>query len=190
MTAKFDTSHDSNLLSESYRQLNAELHRRDPNYGTTGRRYVQTIRSLAHQYSARTILDYGCGKCDLSNALSREFVVRNFDPAIPEFASAPEPAELVACIDVLEHVEPDYLENVLADLARVTVKVAFFAIATRPSGKHLADGSNCHRILRNSAWWKQQFERHFQGVSAHDSFDGNSLRVIAVPISRASDRGA
>ena len=141
---------ESVLLTEGYRQLNSELHRRDPHYGTTGRRYVEAIRSLALRHSVRTILDYGCGKRDLWKALYSEFDVRNFDPAIPEFAIPPEPADLVACIDVLEHVEPEFLETVLRDLARVTIKLAFFTIATRPAGKQLADGTNCHRIVESS----------------------------------------
>ena len=174
------------LMSERSRQLNGDLHRRDPMYGTTARRHVETIRNLARRYSAQSVLDYGCGKCDLWKGLSCEFDIRNFDPAIPEFAASPEPAELIACIDVLEHVEPDYLQNVLADLARVTTKVAYFTIATRLSGKSLADGSNCHRIIESPQWWRQFLGAHFQLVSAADPVDGNSLQVTVIPLGKMS----
>lgn len=172
---------DASLLSDYYRQLNSDLHRRDPNYGTTGRRYVEAVRGLAVRYSARTILDYGCGKRDLWNALARDFDVRNFDPAIPEFASPPEPADFVACIDVLEHVEPTFLENVLMDLARVTIKLGFFTIASKPSGKHLADGSNCHRIVENSRWWHDTLNQHFLVVRAESTVGGDGLLTVVVP---------
>lgn len=172
---------NASLLSEEYRRLNCELHIRDPNYGTTGRRYVDTIRILASRYQAQSILDYGCEKCDLWKALHAEYDVQNFDPAILEFATPPAPADLVACIDVLEHVEATFLTNVLRDLARVTIKIAFFTIATRPAAKHLADGTNCHRIVETGEWWQDQLTEYFQVAHAHCDSNGNGFQAIVVP---------
>ena len=50
---------------------------------------------------------------------------RPYDPAFPEYGE-PRGADLVCCIDVLEHIEPDLLDNVLDDLARITLKHGFF----------------------------------------------------------------
>ena len=169
------------LLSANYRRLNAELHRTEPSYGTSGRKYVEVIRQLVRDYDARHILDYGCGKKDLWNSLGREFDVRNFDPALPGLDAAPDPADLVACLDVLEHVEPDYLANVLADLVRVTIKVALLTIATRPSGKQLADGTNCHRILEKTDWWVERLGEHFHIAKVHLLSADNGLQVVAEP---------
>jgi len=170
------------LLSEEYRRLNAELHKRVPSYGTTGRQYVDVIRRLARKHSARHILDYGCGKQDLAAALGREFEVRDFDPALPGLDASPAPADFVACIDVLEHVEPDFLENVLADLARVTLRVALLSIATRPSGKVLADGSNPHRIVERPPWWLARLENYFRLVKVEIPPSDNGLLVVAEPL--------
>ncbi len=167
------------LLSDAYRELNAELHQREPSYGTTGRRYVDVVRSLARKLSARHILDYGCGKCDLWAALKGEIEVRNFDPALPGLDARPDPADVVACIDVLEHVEPEYLESVLADLARVTLKAALFTIATRPALKLLADGTNPHRIIEQSPWWLERLGRYFRVTNVDTSLSGGCLQVIA-----------
>ena len=79
-------------------------------YGTTGRRYVDVVWRLARRFRAQSILDYGCGKQDLWSALNSEFDVRNFDPAISGLDGRPQPADFVACIDVLEHLEPEYLD--------------------------------------------------------------------------------
>ncbi len=168
------------LLSEEYRHLNKELHEREPTYGTTARRYVDLVRSLAREFKARHILDYGCGKRDLWTGLHKEFNVRNFDPALPGLDSPPEPADLVACIDVLEHVEPEYLDNVLADLARVTISAAFLTIATRPAGKHLADGTNCHRIVQVADWWSSRLKPYF-GIARTHAPDHNSLHFVLQP---------
>jgi hypothetical protein len=52
--------------------------------------------------------------------------VKNFpsDPVFPEYGD-PKPADLACCIDVLEHVEPKQLDNVLAILLRSQQVLAF-----------------------------------------------------------------
>ena len=77
---------------------------------------------------------------------------RPYDPAFPDYG-APRPADLVCCIDVLEHIEPDYLGNVLEDLSRITVGHGFFSIHTGPATKRLADGRNAHLIQQPASWW-------------------------------------
>lgn len=169
-------------LSDSYRELNAELHRRNPNYGTTGRRYVETVRTLARQYDVRHILDYGCGKRDLWAAMHADLDVRNFDPAIPGCDALPEPADLVACIDVLEHVEPEYLNDVLHELSRLMIKVGFLTIATGPSLKTLADGTNCHRLIENPSWWLDQVKKHVHVANWSALSGDNGLQVVIEPM--------
>lgn len=109
---------------------------------------------------AEEILDYGCGKALLSQAISRPRVI-NYDPAIGRWAGEPDPADLVVCIDVLEHVEPDCLGAVLRDLRRVTKKVGFFTVATKPARKTLADGRNAHLIVEDYKWWLPQLWETF-----------------------------
>jgi hypothetical protein len=65
------------------------------------------------------------------------------------------------CIDVLEHIEPEYLDGVLTDLKRVTKKVGFFTIATREANKKLEDGRNTHLIVENKDWWKEKLLKYF-----------------------------
>ena len=72
-------------------------------------------------------------------------VYQAFDPVFPEYGEALA-ADLVCCIDVLERVEPHRLDNVLADLRRVTTTVGFFTVHTGPAVKTLSDGRNAHLI--------------------------------------------
>lgn len=141
------------LISDSYRALNKELHDRKVNYGTSGRNYVSVVQGLIDVHG-RDILDYGCGARTLQTALG--FDIRNYDPALPEFSERPEPADIVACTDVLEHIEPECLDEVLTDLRRCTKKVAFMTIATGPAKKFLADGRNAHLIQADAPWWLQK----------------------------------
>ncbi len=70
-----------------------------------------------------------------------DVVTSEYDPAVAGKDLPPEPADLVVCTDVLEHIEPDCLDDVLSDLARLTKKVLLVNISTRPAVKVLADGS-------------------------------------------------
>jgi len=140
------------LITEDYRVLNTELHERRPDYGVSGSKWAGQIEEIARVLEAVTLLDYGCGKQTLGKALSH-LIVRNYDPAIPDLADEPEPADMVVCTDVLEHIEPDCLEDVLDDLKRCALKGIFLTVATRPAKKVLADGRNAHLIQESANWW-------------------------------------
>ena len=148
------------LITEEYRKLNAQLHKDRPDYGVGGHKYVAHIREAARNIGAHTILDYGCGKRMLEKALG--YSINNYDPAIPEVSATPEPADLVVCTDVLEHIEPDNLDDVLDDLKRVTKHTMILTVATRTAKKFLADGRNAHLIVMPSRWWLPKIMERFE----------------------------
>lgn len=151
------------LISEEYRRLNEELHSRTK-YGARGDRHARNVMQFAGELGARTVLDYGCGRGRLARSI--KLPCRCYDPAVPRFASDPPPCDLVVCTDVLEHVEPEYLDNVLAHIESKTVLGAFFAIALRyDRTKLLADGSNPHRIVETPQFWIDRFAN--RGWSIH-----------------------
>jgi hypothetical protein len=141
------------LITESYRQLNQQLHESNPAYGVSGQKYAQIVRALMDQLGTSDVLDYGAGKCTLQRALGQP--ITNFDPCVPGLDTPPRrPFDIVACTDVLEHIEPDCVDAVLADLRRVTHKVCFMVIHTGPAKKFLADGRNAHLIQEGEDWWR------------------------------------
>jgi hypothetical protein len=144
------------LISESYRELNKLLHKANPGFGTSGQRYADVIRQLMEAFQSSDVLDYGAGKKTLEQALG--FPIVNYDPCVPGIDAAPEPHDILACTDVLEHIEPDCLDDVLKDIRRCTKKVAFLLIATRPAVKVLADGRNAHLIQQPYSWWRAAIE--------------------------------
>lgn len=150
------------LISESYRDLNRQLHESNPAYGVGGAKHVKTVLRLAEMPAirARSILDYGCGKGELGKAMP--IGICEYDPAIPGKDAPPRPADLVVCTDVLEHVEPEHLHAVLKDLTRVTLKVGFFTIHTGPAQKTLADGRNAHINQHPRSWWEQKLSKYFK----------------------------
>ena len=86
---------------------------------------------------------------------------RPYDPAFPDYGEA-RSADLLCCIDVLEHIEPPFLDNVLDDLARLTVKVGMFSVHTGPAMKILSDGRNAHLIQQPSSWWLPRLCQRFE----------------------------
>lgn len=158
------------LITEEYRRLNTELHQSRPDYGTSGVKWAQRVSELVQVLGAITILDYGCGKQTLGMALSH-LLIRGYDPAVPGMDDPPEPAELVVCGDVLEHIEPDCLDDVLDDLRRCTLKGIFLTISTQPAKKVLADGRNAHLIQRPPDWWVPKIMARWE-LRAYEAVDG------------------
>jgi len=155
------------LISDKYRELNARMHRENPVYGVSGQKYAPLVRELMKGFGTSDILDYGAGKRTLEQALG--FPIHNYDPCIPGLDARPEPHDIVACTDVLEHIEPDCLDDVLKDIRRCTRKVAFFLIATRPANKSLPDGRNAHLIQQPYEWWQERLEAAgFQVRNVHE----------------------
>lgn len=163
------------LYSEEYRGLNEKLHETNENYGTYGKKWADAIYGLAMSLGTDDILDYGCGKSTLSKNLP--FSIKQYDPAVSKYKDTPDPADIVACTDVLEHIEPEYLENVLDDLKRVIKKVGFFVIATRPAQKVLEDGRNAHLIQNDERWWLPKLCERFN-IMVFNKNEGEFICVV------------
>ncbi len=168
------------VISEAYRREQQELHK-NPNYGVASLSFAPRVRQLIEQLRATSLSDYGAGKQNLWKALERDGVqldYRPYDPAFPEYGEA-RPADLVCCIDVLEHIEPDLLDNVLDELASLTVKHGFFTIHTGPAQKVLSDGRNAHLIQKPSSWWLPRLCERFE--VAHLQTVGGGFAVVVTP---------
>ena len=141
------------MISEDYRDQLSQLHQAKAGFGTSSPQYAPIIRTICRKYEPEELLDYGAGKQALKDALGIKEGYRAYDPCIPEISDVPEPADFVVCTDVLEHIEPIYLQRVLDDLQRVTKKVGFFAIHNGAALNVLPDGRNAHLIQETANWW-------------------------------------
>ena len=138
------------LITEEYRQQNQKMHE-NPAYGTSAHIWASRINDICRALKTHDVLDYGCGKRHLEKGLG--WPIANYDPCIPGLDTPPEPHAVVACLDVLEHIEPKCLDAVLDDLKRVTGRCGFFLIANRPARKTLPDGRNAHLIQEDETFW-------------------------------------
>ncbi len=156
---------DAVLISEDYRKMQQQLHE-NPQYGVASVMYAPLVAQVIEGVGATEMLDYGAGKgrlgLTLKEHLKRPLSIRHYDPAIPAWSARPQPCNFVACIDVLEHIEPELLDNVLDDLQRVTAGVGIFTVHTQPAKKVLPDGRNAHIIQQPPAWWLPKFFARFE----------------------------
>src|SRR5437899_636723 len=147
-------------ITPEYEVLQKQLHATRPDYGMSGHRFAEPILDYAKKLNTRDILDYGCGKASLQKSIP--FPIQNYDPCMEEYSRRPDPATIVVCTDMLEHVEIDCLPDVLADLAALTKQLLFLNVACRPAKKFLADGRNAHLIQQNPNWWLTWLIPRFQ----------------------------
>lgn len=143
------------LLSPQYRALLNRAHR-EMNWAGAGYKQAAAVAQFADEIHAKSILDYGSGQGTLARALAEydpPRKVRNYDPGLPDASGLPKLAHLVVCSDVLEHIEPEKLDNVMQHIHGIAVTGAYFVIATRPANKNLPDGRNAHLLVESPEWW-------------------------------------
>ena len=91
-----------------------------------------------------------------------DFEITQYDPAIPQFSEYPVAHDIVVCTDVLEHIEPEFLDNVLTEIHDLSKRLVFLTVATRKACKTLADGRNAHLIIENEKWWMEKLTSKFK----------------------------
>ncbi len=135
------------LISERYREFNRAMHEADPSWGTGDPWFTDLVDNIARTTGMQTILNYGSGKNPMLNAY-------NYDPAIPGIDSdILEPADMVVSRCVLEHVEPECLDDVLDHMESVAKRAVILVVSCFPSTKLMPDGRNVHLIVQPIDWW-------------------------------------
>ena len=151
-------------ISEHYLSQQVELHK-NPNYGVASLEFAPLVADRINHLHPESVTDYGAGKKNLLVGLNKLNIKVNdyypYDPVFPEYGP-PRPADLVCCIDVLEHIEHEFVDSVLLELATITKKFAFFSIHMGPAGKVLPDGRNAHIIQEPTSWWLPRLCKHFE----------------------------
>ncbi len=176
------------LISEEYRKLNAALHDDNPAYGSMAHKYASAVAQMALACGDESILDYGCGKGTLKPALLDlipGLAVHEYDPAIPDLDQDPDPQDLVVAFDVMEHIEPECLDDVLSHIQSKALKHAMFFIANVRAKKLLPDGRNAHLIVEDRQWWERKISHYFDIHDAVDAGTGCLIICTALPTDRS-----
>lgn len=170
------------MISESYRAQQEKLHL-NHHYGVASLKFAPLVAKLIAGAGIKTVLDFGAGKGRLADGLAEhlpaeaEVGMTRYDPAIPAWSAMPDGRfDLVCCIDVLEHIEPQYLDDVLDALVSKTGRFGFLTVHTGPAVKVLDDGRNAHLIQKTPRWWLPKIMARWQ-VATYQRMD-NGFWVV------------
>lgn len=153
---------ETKTISDYWLKQNQLKHRSEPEWGQGGVGFLVPVLNFAHELNAKTILDYGCGKGFLGKLLQDNgFAVSDYDPAVLGEDILPFPCDLVICTDVLEHIEIEYLKNILDHIEILAEKGVFFTISTRQAIHSMPDGSNAHKIVEGKEFWLKRIAKRF-----------------------------
>jgi hypothetical protein len=174
----------SQVISNDYLEQQRKLHEKSE-YGVASLNFAPIVAEVIRQTGCRSVSDYGAGKKRLLEGLKQAGInpplYFPYDPAFPEYG-APKPADLVCCIDVLEHIEPEFVDNVIADLSIITTNLGFFSIHMGPAGKMLSDGRNAHLIQRPGSWWLKKLTDYFEVLQLQThQLMGRGIWLVVTP---------
>ena len=156
------------MISDAYKHQLQTMHEERTaggrKWGTTGARnfgdYI--CKFLEHRRGQIvTVLDFGAGQGSLGEyvqqyAVDVEVKWKDYDPGKGD--KPPEGKfDLIVSSDVLEHVEPEEIDNVIEWLDVHATKAQFHHIACDPCGLILPDGRNAHLITEKLDWWLKKF---------------------------------
>lgn len=131
--------------------------------------YKHEVYKIIKDKNVRTILDYGCGKAKFHKILFNNkkvpgspmgVVVIGYDPAVPTYAIKQNmDYDLVLCVDVMEHVQEDKIDEVLEDLFS-SGKFIFLTITCYEATQILLNGKNAHYTIKEPSWWLSKLSKY------------------------------
>lgn len=146
------------MISDDYKKIIADINGKE-NFGKR-KSLPKFLSGFIEKINPNTILDFGCGVGNLIETLKQTYpekIIKGFDPGNKNFEVFPEENfDLIISTDVLEHIEPEFLESTLKFLSTKS-RFSYHLIALAPSSVTLPDGRNAHLILENHNWWRNKF---------------------------------
>lgn len=132
------------------------------------------------------LLDYGSGKGYqyLRDRMHMEWggaLPWCYDPGVMQLGQRPDKQfHGVFCLDVMEHIEPEDLSDVIRDCVQYVDgqpgSFVYFHTCCRMASKHFPDGRNLHRTVMPSDWWEAEqygpFRKEFPQVNIVTTYEG------------------
>lgn len=173
-----------NLINDDYKKQLQALHEQPKMFNSGDKRLTSALKSFLTKYNPSTLLDFGCSKGLLIETISKNYpTIKSFgyDPGVPQYENLPTRTfDVVISTDVLEHVEPEMLEDTLSAISTLFENSCYLVIASYRAKKTLPDGRNAHLIIESFDWWKEKIER---------LIDGKIVEFNVVPVDKQPKKG-
>jgi len=158
-------SHEQRALNKALHAQNEQFGNRSDGAGLAGKLPV-ALKRMHELGACNSVLDYGTGKGRLVERLREELPraikVNGYDPAVEAWEQKPnQAADILTCLDVLEHIEITSIDAVLNDIKALTRHFCYLVIDLQPAVKTLADGRNAHILLAPMEWWVSRIAQIF-----------------------------
>lgn len=170
------------LISKEYKEKIIAFHKKR----SWGGPISKNVPSIVYKYmalsEANSILDYGAGSGLFKEKMDKQypnakFNIHEYEPGIIGKDEDPPVCDATVCLDVLEHVEPNKIDNVLQHIYDKTNKWAYIIVCCIPSGGTFPDGQNLHILQRESNWWLEKFKYEWDMFNI---ISGKFLRVLLI----------
>tara|TARA_B100000900_G_scaffold406828_1_gene418494 strand:+ start:333 stop:836 length:504 start_codon:yes stop_codon:yes gene_type:complete len=135
------------------------------------------IKEVIDRVNPVNVLDFGCGKGwqytrqNMHEYWGIEKPVL-YDPYVAKYNKLAgyrnRYFDLVLCVDVMEHILPNEVDNILHSLFFLGNYV-YFHIDTKPAIKTFSCGTNFHISLHDEDWWINKLNEY--GTNWHADFD-------------------
>lgn len=150
------------IINQDYQDQIQAMHSRGK--FNNGAKQFDIVRPFIEQYHPTNLIDFGCGKGALIATINEHYPsveVYGYDPGNPEFSTMPlRTFDTIISTDAIEHIEPEHLADSLRVMSDKMERCGFFRIACHPAKKLLPDGRNCHLIVEEPAWWREQILKY------------------------------
>jgi 2-polyprenyl-3-methyl-5-hydroxy-6-metoxy-1,4-benzoquinol methylase len=147
------------MISDNLKKAYEDIHKSTP-FGKRSK-IPKDLKKFIEKLTPRSICDFGCGKGNLIETLKENFPnieVTGYDPANEKFSRPLDDRffDLLISTDVLEHVEPEFINETLKFLSDKS-RYIYHKIALSPAKLILPDGRNAHLIQESPDWWRKKF---------------------------------
>jgi hypothetical protein len=156
------------LVSAEYKEMLVEKHGKGlGGWGGAVRGREDIIYKYMQLSKSKTLLDYGSGSGDLKRALGWEhgdklpFSVHEYDPGQPGLDNDPPICDASICIDVMEHVETDKVDNVIKHIYDKTNNFTMQNIALTAAKGSFPNHTNLHLTIEKSPWWLEKLGKYW-----------------------------
>jgi len=170
-----------NLISNKYKDLIVQRHKKTK-WGGAVEHKQKFIKKHADEYSCKSILDYGSGygmmKQLMQEDYPNEYEIHEYEPGIVGKDLDPIACDMTISFDVLEHIEPNKIDNVLQHIYDKTNKIAYHNICCIPAQGSFPDGRNFHLLVKKPSWWIKKFEDKWDIISSSSGAKDKFLRIL------------